>query len=282
MARRDRRKRPAALLASLLIHTALLAPLLLVAPRLRISPSSNRATMLLGLVPEAELGLSTHQTPPGPSGTNQAARAPQPPAQHAFHPNPKPSSPSATEPASQPSTTTRASTGPTPGESGTPPAAASAGDQAAARRALRAALACAPSNAQNLDVDGRAVCGKRLSEAAAAMGDAKVDTIPPLKRAYYDAVQKAYQDIRHYPTPDTALTHLPGAEGIYDQRLAAIHGRPPMTGCGLTFGGPKGAKPAGAPPHSLYFKLGPVICGVTPPQGLLTEESATPNADDVP
>jgi hypothetical protein len=114
------------------------------------------------------------------------------------------------------------------------------------------------------------------------MGDAKVDTIPPLKRAYYDAVEKAYQDIRHYGTPDSTPTRLAGAATMYDQKVMTMPGRPPYAGCGLKFGGPKGATPPGAPPHSLFFKLGPVVCGVVPPQGVLTEESATPNAADVP
>jgi hypothetical protein len=69
---------------------------------------------------------------------------------------------------------------------------------------------------------------------------------------------------------------------MYDQKVMNMPGRPPYAGCGLKFGGPKGAAPAGAPPHSLFFKLGPVVCGVVPPQGVLTEESATPKADDVP
>jgi hypothetical protein len=114
------------------------------------------------------------------------------------------------------------------------------------------------------------------------MGEAKVDSIPPEKRAYYDAVQKAYQDIRHYGTPDTVLTHLPGAEGMADARISIMPGHPPGPGCGMTFGGPRGAKPQGPPPHSLHFKLGPLTCVLTPPQGVLTEESATPSADDVP
>ncbi len=150
------------------------------------------------------------------------------------------------------------------------------------RRALQAALACAPGASQNLDDEGRAACRKRLSDAGVAMGEAKVDTIPPEKRAYYDAVQKAYQDIRHYGTPDSTLTRLDGAQGMYDVKVMNMPGRLPMAGCGTKFGGPKGAKTADAPAHSLHFKLGPLVCALAPPQGVLTEESATPDADNVP
>ncbi len=266
MARPNPRRRRIALFVSLLIHAALLAPLLFVAPGLRYAQAPNPAHMLLGLVPESGLGIAMHRAAAGQPSTRQPARAltsPQPAAP------PKLTPPSATTAPSPPA------------NNGAQAGAATAANQDAVRRALHAALACAPSNAQNLDEETRAACRKRLRDAAVAMGDAKVDTIPPLKRAYYDAVQKAYQDIRDYPTPDTTLTHLPGAEGIYDQRLAAIHGHLAHAGCGLKFGGPPGATPSGAPPHSLFFKVGPVICGVTPPQGVLTEESATPNADDV-
>lgn len=275
MAGRDRRRRRTALVVSLLIHTVLLAPLLLVAPKFRPVKSPTRANMVLGLVPAAKLGIATHQTQPGSAATSQLTLG------QASRQLPAPSSTATAQPAPSQTSPPAQATSP-PANSGATSVTAGSGDQAAARRALAAALACAPSNAQNLDPDGRAECGKRLKEAAAAMGDAKVDTIPPEKRAYYDAVQKAYQDIRHYPTPDTALTHLPGAEGMYDQRLAAIPGRPPTVGCGMKFGGPKSARPTAGPPHGLFFRLGPLICGVTPPQGVLTEESATPNADDAP
>ncbi len=281
MAERDRRRRRTALLASLLLHTALLAPLFLVAPRLQTAQAPNRATMVLGLAPEARLGIATREVLSSRTSAGQHAPIPassQPKARPELRPSPRATALPASSPPSPPSATAAAAFG----ESGAPTPAANGANQDAVRRALRAALACAPDNAQNLDEDARATCRKRLRAAAVAMGDAKVDTIPPLKRAYFDAVQKAYQDIRHYPTPDTQLTHLPGAASMYDQRLASIPGHPPHAGCGLKFGGPKGATPAGAPPHSLFFKLGPVICGVTPPQGMLTEESATPNGDDVP
>jgi hypothetical protein len=111
-----------------------------------------------------------------------------------------------------------------------------------------------------------------LIEGAAAMGEAKVDTIPPLKRAYYDAVQKAYQDFRSFPTPDTTLTHLPGAEGMYDQRLAHMPGHAAGVGCGLKFGGP----------HSLKLKVGPITCAVVLPSSPLDPEVDLPPADQIP
>jgi len=167
-----------------------------------------------------------------------------------------------------------------PGAQPTSPASADAGsplgansaDQAAVRRALQAALACAAGASRNLDDDARAACRKRLIEGAAAMGEAKVDTIPPLKRAYYDAVQKAYQDFRSFPTPDTELTHLPGAEGMYDQRVASMPGRPGGVGCGLKFGGP----------NSPHLKIGPITCAVILPASPLNPEVDLPHADQIP
>jgi len=281
MAGRDRRRRRTALLISLLFHTALLAPLLLVAPRLRTAQTPTRATMRLGLVPEAGLGIATHLTPPGSPVMSQAARTP-PAAQQTSRPQLKPLSATTALPAPAAHAAASAAPASPAATSGAPAAATSGANPDAVRRALQAALACAPGNAPNLDAEGRAACGKRLREAAAAMGEAKVDTIPPEKRAYYDAVLKAYQDIRHYGTPDTILTHLPGAEGMADARISIMPGRPPGPGCGLKFGGPKGAKPERPPPHSLHFNLGPLTCVLTPPQGVLTEESVTPNGDDIP
>ncbi len=247
MAGRDKRRGRTALLVSLLLHTALLAPLLLVAPRLQTVQAPSPAHILLDLVPEARLGIATHETRPGPSATSQPARAPAPP-QQASHPHLAPSSSAPPFPAPAPYAPPRATAASPSATSGAPAPGASGGNPDAVRRALQAAFACAPSNAQNLDEEARAACGKRLRQAAAAMGEAKVDTIPPEKRAYYDAVQKAYQDIGHYPTPDTTLTHLPGAQGMYDQQVATMPGHLPRVGCGTKFGGPKGAKPDGPPP----------------------------------
>ncbi len=255
MAGRDQRRRRTALLASLLIHTALLAPLLLVAPRLRTAPAPNRATMLLGLVHAAGLGIATHQTRPRPMATPQPARA-LPPAQEAPLPHEAPSPTATVQPISPPHTPPNGTATSPSANNGATSAASRAGSEDAARRALRAALACAPSNVQNLDEEARAACRQRLSDAAIAMGDARVDTIPPEKRAYYDAVVKAYKD-------PTATAHPPGL------------------GCALPFGIPKGWKPSGRkPPHSL--KLGPLPCYVVPPKGFLTEEADVPPADEIP
>jgi hypothetical protein len=249
MAGRDRRRRSTALIVSLLIHTALLSALLLVAPRLRTVQTPNRATMVLGLVPEADLGIATHAAPQGEAATSQPAHNP---------PSPQPAAHQATSPAATALPALKPQTGPSamaasPSANTSASTAAAAGSQDAARRALHAALACAPSNAQNLDEEAQAACRKRLSDAAIAMGDARVDTIPPEKRAYYDAVVKAYQD----------PAHLPGVV------------------CAVPFGIPKGWKPSHRnPPHSL--KLGPLPCYVIPPKGFLTEEADIPPADQIP
>jgi hypothetical protein len=226
--------------------------------------------MLLGLVPEADLELATHAAQSAPAATPQAARAPPPPQVSGADLEPSSAATARPAPAAPapPSATARSS----PASRGVVAAAASDANPDAIRRALRAALACAPSNAENLDEEARAACRKRLSEAAVAMGEAKVDAIPPLKRAYYDAVQKAYQDFRAFPTPITEVTHLPGAEGIYDQRMAAMPGHPPGVGCAS----------GTAPPHSLHFKVGPLSCFAVPPSSPLTPEVDVPPADSVP
>jgi hypothetical protein len=242
-----------ALLVSLLIHTALLAPLLLVAPRLRIERTSNRANMVLGLVSEADLGIARRQA--SSTTSNGITARPATKGEAASHPSVK-TLLAAPAPTKQPQAPGSVTTAPPSSDQRAFSAAANAGNQDAVRRALRTALACAPSSAQNLDDEGRAACRKRLNEAAAAIGDARVDTITPEKRAYYDAVAKAYQD-------PTGTTHLPGV------------------GCALPFGIPKGWKPSGRkPPHSL--KLGPLPCYIVPPKGFLTEEADIPPADEIP
>jgi len=209
--------------------------------------------MLLGLVSEAGLGAATHPAQPGRSATPQAAHAPSKPAwRPPLDPTPAPGALPSVAPHTPLNTAAISASA-----ANVAPAGGGAGaSQDALRRALHAAFACAPSNLQNLDDDARAACRKRLIEGAAAMGEAKVDTIPPEKRAYYDAVAKAYQD-------PTATAHLPGV------------------GCALPFGIPKGWKPSHRnPPHSL--KLGPLPCYVVPPKGFLTEEADIPPADEIP
>ncbi len=146
MAGRDRRRRAAALLVSLLIHTALLAPLLLVAPKFQTTQTPNPATMRLGLVPAPTLGITTHRTTPGRPATSQRVRA-QPLAQPASRPQDqvasRASAPAASAPHTPPSAAAISASANTE--------APTAGNQDAVRRALRTALACAPSNTQNLD-----------------------------------------------------------------------------------------------------------------------------------
>ncbi len=255
MAGRDRRRRRTALVVSLLIHAALLAPLLLVAPRPQTASTPNRATMMLGLVPDASLGMATHETSTRQPAMSQPARV-LPLAQETGRPHLAPSTAANPLPISPQHTPPIATATSSSADSGVTSTAAGARSQDAVRRALRAALACAPSNVQNLDEEARVACRQRLRDTAIAMGDARVDTIPPEKRAYYDAVVKAYTD-------PTATAHPPGI------------------GCALPFGIPKGWKPSHRnPPHSL--KLGPLPCYVLPPKGFLTEEADIPPADQIP
>ncbi|MGC1304108.1 MAG: hypothetical protein WA840_17210, partial [Caulobacteraceae bacterium] len=82
----------------------------------------------------------------------------------------------------------------------------------------------------------RETCAHALTRDAAVGAKQWVDPISsPGKRAYYDAVQQSYQDIRNYNP---------------------VNG--PMAGHGFSFGCKHGK------------------CGVTLPQGVLTEEAGIP------
>jgi hypothetical protein len=71
--------------------------------------------------------------------------------------------------------------------------------------------------------------------------------------------------VRYYAAVADAYRTLHDGRPIYNARgEEVLPGHPPAIGCKL------GGK--GAPPNSL--KIGP--CFISPPQGVLTEESATP------
>ena len=118
-----------------------------------------------------------------------------------------------------------------------PQKGAQAGDdvQAKVRAALRG-LGCAQQGSLGLTPTERENCMRMLNNDASVGARQWVDPISsPAKRAYYDAVQQSYQDIRTYNP---------------------VNG--PMAGHGVSIG-------------CKYGK-----CGVTPPQGVLTEEAGIP------
>jgi hypothetical protein len=134
------------------------------------------------------------------------------------------------------------------------PPSASEGTAADGRvaKALRGLVGCSQAGLLNLTPEERAACDQaRTRQADAAKG--KVDPLPLQKRVYYDAVQQAYAATHD---PRTPVPVKAGDQTWY----STAHG--PGVGCKL------GGK--GAPPNSL--KLGP--CFISPPQGVLTEESA--------
>jgi hypothetical protein len=133
-------------------------------------------------------------------------------------------------------------------------ASSSEGADGRVAHALRGLVGCSQASLLNLTPDERAACDQaRTRQADAAKG--KVDPLPLQKRVYYDAVQQAYADMHD---PRTPVPVTAGDQTWYSK----AHG--PGVGCKL------GGK--GAPPNSL--KLGP--CFISPPQGVLTEESGVP------
>ncbi len=121
------------------------------------------------------------------------------------------------------------------------PANGTAGVDSSLRAALRGAVGCSEPDWLRLSASEKARCVRRL----AVNVDPNLQIPAPMapeKRAWFDASLAAY--------------HSPGS--------------PPMLGCALAFGGPKGSR-SRKPPHSIKF--GPLPCYLIPPKGFLTEES---------
>jgi hypothetical protein len=123
----------------------------------------------------------------------------------------------------------------------------------------------------HLTAEERDRCNQHYAEIA-KRGPAFVDVIPPEKRAYYDAVQAAYQAMNDPRTPVST-----GVGGQYQS-----WGHLPGLGCGMQFGGPR------QPPDHRSFSdkvkatgmiavpIGPIRCGVVLPQGSWTPEIGIP------
>lgn len=137
--------------------------------------------------------------------------------------------------------------------------------------ALRTRIGCDADPVVHLTAEERDRCNQHYAEIA-KRGPAFVDVIPPEKRAYYDAVQAAYQAMNDARTPVST-----GVGGQYQ-----AWGRLPGLGCGMKFGGPP------QPPDHRSFSdkvkatgmiavpIGPISCGVVLPKGSWTPEIGIP------
>jgi hypothetical protein len=139
------------------------------------------------------------------------------------------------------------------------------------RQALRSRVGCDLGPGAHLTHEEKDRCDQHFAETA-KLGPKFIDTIPPEKRAYYDAVQQAYQAMNDPRTPTTY-----GKDNEYH-----AFGHLPALGCGLKFGGPKQK-----PDHSSFtdkikatgmvaVPIGPLRCGVVLPQGSWTPELGIP------
>jgi hypothetical protein len=140
------------------------------------------------------------------------------------------------------------------------PAADPAGGLALART-LRGRLGCA--NPETLSAAERTACEERLGRGA-PQAPYMPAPIERTKRSYYDAVAEAKAPSPP-PTPGTATGKL----GMFDSDLRGTKGHGPQIGCSVKFG--PGAKTKG-PPNAL--KLGP--CFINPPAGSLTPDVDIP------
>jgi hypothetical protein len=139
------------------------------------------------------------------------------------------------------------------------------------RGALRAGLGCAAGPSTTLTPEEKERCLERYGQNA-RKGPAFIDPIPEEKRAYYDAVQAAYQAAR-----DPAHPFIKGPDGE-----VRPWGHFPGVGCGMKFGGPPQK-----PNHNsltdnikaeggVFMNVGPLRCGLALPQGVLTPELGIP------
>ena len=139
--------------------------------------------------------------------------------------------------------------------------------------ALRGLLGCAHEGALDLTAGEKARCAARLG--VALRYPPPVDPVPTEKRAYYDAVAKAYAD-KHAPpgnAPSWFVGRPSAAAGVFADRGGLTI---PFAACALKFSAPRGWKTYHElPPHALKLaKLGPLKCFVPPPSGRGFEESS--------
>jgi hypothetical protein len=133
--------------------------------------------------------------------------------------------------------------------------------------ALRAGIGCDLAYTVHLTAEERDRCNQHLAEEA-KRGPSYIDAIPPEKRAYYDAVQAAYQAARDPAAP------------LYKDANGNIRswGGPPAAGCAFRRHYRPGAtlsdkiKATGM----IGVPIGPLSCGLKLPQGSMTPELGIP------
>ncbi len=250
---RKRGARETAIALSLLAHLLIFVILARTVPTLIFRDLPVAATNVW-LIPRLTRSAHAVQRPERTATARSApdaAPVPKPVAPMATTPSPVPSSPQLAPPST---------------ESGQP-----SGSGAGLLGALRTSIGCDIGHAAHLTPEEKDRCNRRLGEEA-HKGPKFIDTIPPEKRAYYDAVQQAYQaaaDPMHPFVRDKYGNVQPWGKG-------------PGVGCGLKFGGPP--QP---PDHRsvsdkikatglLGVDLGPLRCGIVIPQGSMTPEVGIP------
>jgi hypothetical protein len=176
------------------------------------------------------------------------------------------------EPPVAPAAPKPAAPGPPTSEPGPPtPAPPGAGFGQGVQGALRAGIGCDVAQTAHLTPEEKDRCNQRFGREA-HRGPAFIDPIPEEKRAYYDAIQQAYQ-----------AAHDPMHNLVRDRYGNIVTwGHPPGGGCGMSWGGPKQPpdhrsltdkiKATGA----ILVDIGPLKCGIVIPQGSMTPEIGIP------
>ncbi len=244
------RKRRAALAASVVAHVGVLALIGLSAPRLSIR-EPPRPPAVVWLMPHFALRSSSR----APRAANRAAEPILLSSHQATPPTLAPSLPAPTPPAMPPPGAIAA--GSAGGAQGV-----GEGSSEGVRGALRAGVGCDLTDAVHLTPEEKRRCSQRVGEEA-RRGPKFIDPIPAEKRAYYDAIQAAYQG-SHQAMP---VPIAPG--GAYQ-----AWGRNPGLGCTLLRKSPRGASLADKIKATgmIGLPLGPISCGVVLPIGSLTPE----------
>jgi len=219
------------------------SPVPLTAPQHAQSPAheASHRDSTVALRPRAVLSAPTHAIPAPPRPVARTIPRPVPPT---LQTQPAPAM------ASIPAAGTRAGSNAGVGGGGAGGGHGGAGplpgDEArdGVRDFLRATVGCSHEEYLHLNTLERAACDRRVGRDARAVANLKVDALPSGKRAYYDAVQQAYQQMHDPRTPvDTS---------------------------------PGGASWTGQAGHGIGFGCKYGNCGVIAPQGAGTEESGIP------
>lgn len=245
-------------LASVLFHAAAVILFGFTVAKLQVAEPAHEQPVVVSVPLEFSRRETTRRTETSVVSRERTRRAPTSRAPPEDLTNSAP--PSAMAPSQAPKTTT----GGEGNGASAPEASAGVGD--ALRAALRARVGCDAADVTHLSQAERARCDQ--TAGAIAKLATPFDTIPPEKRAYYDAVQAAYQASRR---PD-ASAYVDANGNI------AQWGHPPGVGCTFRRKFRPGAslsdkiKATGM----IGVPLGPLSCGLALPQGSLTPEIGIP------